>query len=156
MEKTTPTNVVLSLCKNIFGKGHTICTDNWYTSIELAKKLVAQNTHLVGTMRSNRRGIPKDLLSKKLQRYEYIAKESNDGLTILKWKDKRDVLLLSTKHSNETVVMQKRGNIVIKLKVIVDYNEGKSYVDISDQMASYCSPLRKSVKWYKKIVFNFA
>ncbi|CAK9832658.1 PiggyBac transposable element-derived protein 4 [Anthophora retusa] len=153
-EKTTPTNVVLSLCKNIFGKGHTICTDNWYTSIELAKKLVAQNTHLVGTIRSNRRGIPKDLLSKKLMRYEYIAKESNDGLTILKWKDKRDVLLLSTKHSNETVTMQKRGNIVTKPKVIVDYNEGKSSVDISDQMASYCSPLRKSVKWYKKIVFE--
>ncbi|CAL1275993.1 unnamed protein product [Larinioides sclopetarius] len=41
-----------------------------------------------------------------------------------------------------------------KPKVIVDYNEGKSSVDISDQMASYCSPLRKSVKWYKKIVFE--
>ena len=81
MEKTTPTNVVLSLCKNIFGKGHTICTDNCYTSIELAKKLVAQNTHLVGTMRSNRRGIPKVLHSKKLHRYEYIAKERNDDLT---------------------------------------------------------------------------
>jgi len=64
MEKTTPTNVVLSLCKNIFGKGHTICTDNWYISIELAKKLVAKNTHLVGTIRSNRRGISKDLLAK--------------------------------------------------------------------------------------------
>ena len=156
MEKTTPTNVVLSLCKNIFGKGHTICTDNWYTSIELAKKLVAQNTHLVGTMRSNRRGIPKVLHSKKLHRYEYIAKERNDDLTILKWKDKRDDLLLSTKHSNEIMVMQKRGNIVIKLTVIVDYNEGKSYVDISDQMASYCSPLRKSVKWYKILYLNFA
>ncbi|KAI4487664.1 hypothetical protein M0802_011926 [Mischocyttarus mexicanus] len=104
IEKTTPTNVVLSLCKSIFGKGHTICTDNWYTSIELARKLVAQNTHLVGTIRSNRRGIPKDLLSKKLKRYEYIAKESND--------------------------------------------------DISEQMASYCSPLRKSVKWYKEIELN--
>ena len=72
MEKTTPTNVVLSLCKNIFGKGHTICTVNWYTSIELAMKLVAKNTHLVETMRTNRRGIPKDLLAKKLQRHDYI------------------------------------------------------------------------------------
>lgn len=44
VEKTTPTNVVLSLCKSIFGKGHTICTDNWYTSIELAKKVVVLET----------------------------------------------------------------------------------------------------------------
>lgn len=95
MEKTTSTNVVLSLCKNIFGKGHTICTDNWYTSIELAKKLIAKNTHLIGTMRSNRRGIPQDLLAKKLQRHEYIVKESNDRLTVLKWKDKRDVSVIN-------------------------------------------------------------
>ena len=64
-----------------------------------------------------------------------LTKESNDGLRILKWKDKRDVLLLSTKHSDETVVMQKRGNIVIKPKIIVDYNEEKFHVDVSDQMA---------------------
>ena len=72
MEKTTPTNVVLSLCKTKFGKSHTISIDNWYTSIELAMKLVAKNTHLVETMRTNRRGIPKDLLAKKLQRHDYI------------------------------------------------------------------------------------
>lgn len=98
-DKTTPTNVVLSLCKNIFGKGDTLCTDNWYTSVDLARQLIARNTHLIGTMRSNRHGIPKDLVAKKLKRNEYIAKESLDGITVLKWKDKRDVLLLSTKHS---------------------------------------------------------
>ncbi|XP_017796976.1 PREDICTED: piggyBac transposable element-derived protein 4-like [Habropoda laboriosa] len=153
-EKTTPTNVVLSLCKNIFGKGHTLCTDNWYTSIDLARQLIARDTHLIGTMRSNRRGIPKDLVAKKLMRNEYIAKESLDGLTVLKWKDKRDVLLLSTKHSDETVVIRKMGYDCVKPKIVIDYNEGKSYVDVSDQMSSYCNPLRKSVKWYKKLVFQ--
>lgn len=46
---------------------------------------------------------------KKLQRNKYIAKESKDGLTILKWKGKRDVLLLSTEHSDETAFVRKRG-----------------------------------------------
>lgn len=142
------------MCKDIFGKGHTVCTDNWYTSVDLARQLIARNTHLIGTMRSNRRGIPKDLVAKKLKRNEYIAKESLDGLTVLKWKDKRDVLLLSTKHSDETVVVRKRGYDCVKPKIVIDYNEGKSYVDVSDQMSSYCNPLRKSVKWYKKIMFE--
>ncbi|KAK2577914.1 hypothetical protein KPH14_011859 [Odynerus spinipes] len=81
-EKTTPTNIVLSLCKNIFGKGHTLCTDNWYTSVDLARQLIAKNTHLIGIIRSNRRGIPKDLVATKLKCNEYIAKESLDGLTL--------------------------------------------------------------------------
>lgn len=91
-------------------------------------------------MPSNCRGILTDLLAKKFQQHEHIAKESNDALIILKCKDKRDVLL-STKHSDETVVMQKRGNIITKPNIIVDYNEGNSYVDVSYEMTSYCTSL---------------
>jgi hypothetical protein len=35
-----PSEVVLNLCEEIFEKGHTICTDNWYTSVDLAEKLL--------------------------------------------------------------------------------------------------------------------
>ncbi|KAF7381274.1 hypothetical protein HZH68_016149 [Vespula germanica] len=44
--------------------------------------------YVIGTMRSNHRRIPKDLLAKKLKRHEYVAKENKNGLTVLKWKDK--------------------------------------------------------------------
>ncbi|KAJ8930478.1 hypothetical protein NQ314_016705 [Rhamnusium bicolor] len=37
---------------------------------------------------------------------------------------------------------------------IVEYNVGKEGVDISDQMASYFSPLRKTIWWYHKAVFE--
>jgi len=53
----------MSLCKDILGKGHTICTDNWYTSVDLAEKLITMNTHLVGTLRKNRRGNPTEVVS---------------------------------------------------------------------------------------------
>lgn len=36
----TPTKVVLSLCEELLNKGHTIATDNWYTSLELAYELL--------------------------------------------------------------------------------------------------------------------
>ena len=83
------------------GKGHTVCTDNWYTSVDLAEKLITKNTHLVGTLRKNRRGNSAEVVSKKLKRGELIARENKSGITILKWKDKRDLLMLSTKHSAE-------------------------------------------------------
>lgn len=72
-----------------------------------------------------------------------------------KWKDKRDVLLLSTKHTTETVNVQRRSGMVQKPKAVIEYNEGKSSIDESDQMTSYNSPLRKSLKWYRKLAIEF-
>ncbi|KAL7648547.1 UNVERIFIED_CONTAM: hypothetical protein RMT77_000453 [Armadillidium vulgare] len=42
-----------------------------------------------------------------------------------------------------------------KPKIIVDYNNAKQGIDISDQMASYFSPLRKTIKWYHKVAFEY-
>ncbi|KAL2743824.1 piggyBac transposable element-derived protein 4-like [Vespula maculifrons] len=81
-------------------------------------------------MQSNCCGILKDLLAKKLKRHEYVAKESKN---VFKWKDKRDVLILSIK-----------GNNSIKPEIVIDYNEGNSY-NVFDQMVS---------QMYKKIVFK--
>lgn len=146
--------VVLSLCKEVLGKGHTICTDNYYTSVELAEKLTSMQTHLVGTLRKSRRGNPKEVVSQKLKRGQVIARENEKGITVLKWKDKRDVLMLSTKHSAEMISVPKRSCSYEKPKMVVDYNLGKSSVDLSDQMSAYSSPLRKTIKWYRKLAIE--
>lgn len=151
---TTPANVVMSLCSGLLNKGHTLYTDNWYTSIDLARNLLKNETHLVGTIRKNRKHIPKEVTTAKLKRGEHIARESDDGITVMKWKDKRDVLVLSTKHSDRFLTITKRGKAVLKPKIVIDYNRAKGAVDLSDQMAAYSSPLRKSVKWYKKVGIN--
>nr|CAH7748430.1 unnamed protein product [Callosobruchus chinensis] len=38
---------------------------------------------------------------------------------------------------------------------LVDYNNAKAFVDMSDQMAAYSNYLRRSVKWYRKLAFEF-
>lgn len=55
-------------------------------------------------MEFQRNSIP---IAKKLKRNECIAKESEDGLTLLKRKDKRDVLLLSTRRNNRCTEKRK-------------------------------------------------
>lgn len=151
---TAPTNVVMALCENIFDKGHTLATDNWYTSLQLAYRLLEKQTHLIGTLRKNRRGLPKAVVDSKLQKGETMAMENEDGVTVLKWKDKRDVLMLSTKHSDKIAVVVKKGKQIRKPKVILDYNKSKGSVDMSDQMGAYSSPLRKTVKWYRKLAIE--
>ena len=45
---------------------------------------------------------------------------------------------------------------VMKPKIIICYNKGKQGIDISDQMASYFTPLRKIIRgYYHKVAFEF-
>ncbi|CAK1581825.1 unnamed protein product [Parnassius mnemosyne] len=144
----------MSLCDDILNLGHTIATDNWYTNLDLAKQLLNHDTYLIGTIRKNRRGLPMAVVEAKLEKGESIAMENQRGITVLKWKDKRDVLVFSTKYSNGKRTVLKKSRAIKKPKIILAYNEAKSSVDMSDQMTSYSSPLRKTLKWYKKLAIE--
>ena len=47
--------------------------------------------------------------------------------------------------------INKPGQATCKANTILDYNKHMSGVDRSDQMLSYNSLLRKSLRWYKKV-----
>lgn len=86
-DKVNTTNLVMNLCVNIFDKGHTLCTDNWYTSVNSAENLIEKNTHLIGTLRSNHKDNPKEVVFKKLKWGECDAQENKEGITISKWRE---------------------------------------------------------------------
>lgn len=151
---SVPTKVVLTLAEKLLGQGRTAITDNYYTSLALANQLLDTKTHLVGTLRSNRKGNPKAVITKKLKRNDIIAQENARGITVMKWRDKRDVLVLTTKHTDQMEEVRIRGEIKYKPKAILDYNKGKGSVDMSDQMSSYSTALRKTVKWYRKVAIE--
>lgn len=64
---TASEKVVMELCKPILRTQRTLYTDNFYTSVRLADKLLAKKTHLVGTLRSNRKMNPSDVVSAELE-----------------------------------------------------------------------------------------
>lgn len=142
---------VMTLLDGLLNEGRTLFMDNYYNSIPLAYKLLENKTHLVGTLRKNRKFIPNEINERTLKKGDLISKESPDGVTIVKWKDQRDVLMISTKHlGNETKEVKTRKGTIQKPTCILDYDEGKYPVDVSDQLSSYNSSLRKTTKWYKK------
>ncbi|XP_063913566.1 piggyBac transposable element-derived protein 4-like [Zophobas morio] len=159
-EKTTDnplavsTQIVLKLAKDLLGSGRLCITDNWYTSLQLAHILLDHKTHCLGTLRANRKGNPPEVIKKKLKKGEVFSQENERGICLVKWRDKRDVLVLSTGHTDQMVEIQRRGKSIQKPTAIVHYNSGKSSIDLSDQMASYSSALRKSIRWYKKLAIE--
>lgn len=63
--------------------------------------------------------------------------------------------MLSTKHGNEIQEVNVRGGKTKnKPFATIDYNNAKSYIDYADQMGSYRTPLRRSIKWYRKIAID--
>lgn len=92
--------------------------------------------------------------NKKVKVGEVCAQENSRGICIMKWRDKRDVLLLSTKNTDTCKTVHRRTGDILKPQAILDYNEAKSSIDVSDQMASYNSALRRSLKWYRKLAIE--
>ena len=50
---------VLSLLEGSLNKGHRVCIDNWFMSVQLTRKPLEKKTHVLGTVRKNRKGMPK-------------------------------------------------------------------------------------------------
>nr|CAH7726467.1 unnamed protein product [Callosobruchus chinensis] len=64
-------------------------------------------------------------------------------------KKYRDISLQDIGKKNRTL------EPVLKPKYIIDYNKAPKGIDISDQISSYYTALRKGLKWYRKTAFEF-
>lgn len=111
------TQVVFQLMDNLLDRGRILYTDNFYTSMELAHKLLDRKTYLTGTLRSNRQQNCREVVDKRLSKGEFIARESNTGVVMMKWKDKRDVLTLSTRETDETMIVTNSRGQETKIKL---------------------------------------
>lgn len=139
------TDVVMQLMYPLLNNGLTLVTDNFYTSVTLAHKLNAANTHLIGTLRRNRKFNATAVTSSKLRRGEMKVLQSNTKVIVGKWRDKREVLFLTTKSVPEMQDVATRKGINKKPSTILEYNSIKSFIDVSDQKAAYASTIRKGL-----------
>ncbi|CAK9810867.1 PiggyBac transposable element-derived protein 4 [Anthophora quadrimaculata] len=92
-------NVVMELAESVLNKRYTLYIGNWYSSPALFLRLHKQKTNVIGTVRNSRKNMSKDLATKKLKPGEHLYRTCN-GLLALRWKDKRDVYMLTTKHAS--------------------------------------------------------
>jgi len=107
--------VVLKLIEPFTGSSRTITIDNFFTSSSLATKLLQKKTSLIGTIRQNKRELPKSakIQKNKMERFTtqfYVS--NNCTLTIYKSKPNKKVLLLSSKH--KSVIVEKNNKLFQK------------------------------------------
>ena len=101
--------IVLELLEHLFGRGNPLWLDNLFNRPELARRLkIKHSTDFVGTLKLNRMDVPKVAKNKKLERGEIIARNWSP-VTILKWRDKNNLTMVSTYRSADTQRVSNKG-----------------------------------------------
>ena len=147
-------SVVMSLMQPFLGRGYNVTTDNFFTSLRLAKQLAAKKTTLLGTVRANRRELPAEFISKNrplhsvLQGYNI---ENQCHLLSSKVKKTKIVNVMSTMTRLEGNVVQDGSK---KPEAILIYNKTKFGVDRIDQMARLYSTKPGCRRWPLQVFCN--
>lgn len=149
------TKVVLHLMEGLLDKGFYLAMDSYYTSPPLFDFLVSHMTDAVGTLRKNRKGIPKEILKAKLKKGQDITMYKGK-LMVMQWRDKKEVLMISTTHDAERKIVNEGNLEKSKPLVCIDYKMMMGGVDHTDQVISSFDAARSHLKkYYKQIYLRF-
>lgn len=125
---TQTTKVVVGLLDrcNLLDRGHHIYLDNYYCSPELFEELHSRTSFACGTCRSTRKHLPKAVVKKKFKKNQQgcCVWRRNGPLLCFRWREKKDVTMLTTIHQATFVDTGKRdvdGNIIEKPEAICWY-----------------------------------
>jgi hypothetical protein len=116
--------VVQTLVAKYLQKGNTLWLNNWYSGLLLYNWLHNNGTNVRGTVRKNRKGLPK--LDKKLDKGQ-VETRHTDNMMLVRWRDKRELCMLTTLHTDS---MKQSGKVdsttntpVIKPECVMNYNK---------------------------------
>lgn len=144
--------VVEDLSRIYYGTGRNITCDNFFTSIPLAKSLLQKNLTLVGTIRANKKELPREFLKNRRREENSSIFGFQNDITIVSYvpKKSRAVNLLSTQHHTNSISEREDR----KPDIILMYNSTKGAVDTVDQSVHTYSCARQTRRWPNKILFN--
>ena len=151
VDGTLGERVVNRLTSTLRSNDVAICVDRFFTSV---KMMVNLPVACVGTYMANRKDTPK-FEEEQLERGEARFLKNSRSIVATKWRDTKDVYVLSNCHS-DNMTKTKR-----KLKtgeskefdcpdMIQFYNTHMGGVDLSDQQVILYDFDRKSQKWWRK------
>ncbi|XP_053316411.1 piggyBac transposable element-derived protein 4-like [Spea bombifrons] len=148
----TSAKIVWDLIFPLMNKGYHLYVDNFYTSVPLFKLLYCFDTVACGSIKKNRLGFPQRLVRTRLGKGETSALRQEE-LLALKFKDRKEVCMLSTIHDERTVEVSVRGRAGVTRKPVCirAYNKHMGGVDLSDQLLQPYLIMRKTKAWYKKV-----
>ncbi|XP_015233509.1 PREDICTED: uncharacterized protein LOC107086819 [Cyprinodon variegatus] len=143
--------VVMRLMEPFLDKGRTVTTDDFFTSLSLAQRLLSRKTTILGTVDKRRREIPQS--ARQMDRTEFTTQVfSTTGATLTVYAPKRNkaVYVLSSMHS----VVETEDTTKRKPNTVTKYNKTKCGVDVMDQMVREYSVRAGTRRWPVAVFYN--
>ncbi|XP_022824855.1 piggyBac transposable element-derived protein 4 [Spodoptera litura] len=146
-----PTQCVLRLTKPIHGTNRNVTADNWFSSIELVDQLSSRKLTYVGTLKKNKREIPKEFQPKKQREVNSTLFGFTSTKTLCSYvpKKNRAVILVSSMHHSNQVDENTK-----KPEIIMYYNSTKGGVDEADKKCSIYSSSRRTRRWPMVLLYR--
>ncbi|XP_005917063.3 uncharacterized protein LOC121813594, partial [Haplochromis burtoni] len=144
-------NVVMRLMEPFLDKGRNVTTDNFFTSLSLAQKLLRRKTTILGTVNRIRREIPQS--TRQTDRNAFttqVFSTSAATLTAYAAKRKKTVYILSSMHG----VVQTDNTTKRKPNTVTLYNKTKCGVDVMDQMVREYTVRKGTRRWPVAVFYN--
>lgn len=144
-----PTQSVLRATKTIQKTNRNITGDNWFSSVELTNNLKDRGLSYVGTVRKNKKQIPKEFQASTSREIGSTLYGFTKDLTLISFvpKKNRAVILISSMHHSRT---EDNG----KPEIINYYNATKSGVDTLDMKCANYGCNRRTRRWPMAIFFT--
>src|SRR4051812_23423743 len=141
-------------------KGHVLYIDNWFTSPAVLDALKQKGIRCCGSVRRNRRGMPKvaEADIRALGRGEWIQKQKGDT-SLAVWKDQKVVWVLYNHCSpGETTSLERWSEAGNKISVgcpqaIRDYFYNARSVDVLSQLHYAYAPGRKAQRSWPRLAW---
>lgn len=148
-EKNQGERVVRELSLKYLNTGRNITTDNFFTTLPLAKFLFSKKTTLVGTVRKTRKFLPEELCgNSRVVGSEFIFHENHIAIVRYTERPSKSVTLLSSFQPTNDI--SANGKPVI----VETYNSTKAGVDTLDQLVRFYTVRRRTRRWPLTIFFN--
>lgn len=154
--------VVNNLSTAFEGLGYCLFFDNFFSTVVLAKNLLAKKLFSCSTIRQTRKLFPRHILTddKKMKIGETDG-VINENTAISKWKDrgKKSVSIISTMHNPKEAAQILRTQKDESRKLVgcpvsvAEYNRYMGGVDHFDQLLSAYSISWKSRRWWLRIFY---
>jgi hypothetical protein len=137
--------VVMELVERQYGTNRGITSDNFFTSVPLADNLLSKNLTITGTLRKNKREIPKEFLASKERPLHSSLFGFTPNKTLVSYVPQKNkaVLLLSTQFLGNDISQTETK----KPEMIIHYNKTKGGVDTGDKMTAEYSCVRSTRRW---------
>ena len=153
-EKNQAERVVKELSFHL-KSGCQITADNFFTSLALVAHLLQNQITYIGTMRSNRKGIPEYIKEKNREEFTTRFMFSGDlQFTSYSPKKNKTVIILSSGNHEESMMNDPHSKQKMKPQIIDEYNKTKAGVDTFDQMVKDYSVRRSTRRWTMNLFYN--